>query len=195
MMTDQPIEFFFDFASPYAYFAAGKLEAIAARHGRALRWRPVLLWTVLRSLGLPPPMEHKAKGDYMRLDMERSARFHRSPFRFPTHFPTSAHLPARAFYWLDARDPERAVDFARRSFTAFFADDIDLKDAPAVARLAGIEESALKDEAASQALRDAGAEAGARGVYGSPFIFLDGEPFFGADRLPQIEWRLTSGGA
>ncbi|RJF87223.1 2-hydroxychromene-2-carboxylate isomerase [Oleomonas cavernae] len=190
-MSKAPIEFFFDFASPYAYFAAQGLEEIAARHGRTVRWRPILLWTVLRSLGLPPPMESKAKGDYMRLDMDRSARFHGRRFRFPTNFPTSAHLPARAFYWLEAQDPEAAKAFARKAFTAFFVDDIDFKDAAAVAGI-GVDETALKDEAATQALRAAGLEAESRGVYGSPFIFVDGEPFFGADRLPQIEWRLAT---
>lgn len=190
-MARPPIEFFFDFASPYAYFAADRLAQIAARHGRAVRWRPILLWTVLKTLGLPPPMETQAKGDYLHLDMARSARFHARPFRFPTHFPTSAHLPARAFYWLEARDQARAEAFIRQVFTAFFVDDIDLRDTGAVARLAGIEEAQLKDEAAARALREAGQEAGERGVHGSPFIFVDGEPFFGADRLPQIEWRLA----
>ena len=73
-----PIDFYFDFSSPYGYLAAQKIEALAAKHGRAVDWHPVLLGVVFRQTGTAPLTDVPLKGDYSRRDFERSARFHGS---------------------------------------------------------------------------------------------------------------------
>jgi 2-hydroxychromene-2-carboxylate isomerase len=50
----QPIDFYFDFSSPYGYLAATRIEAIASRHHREVTWRPVLLGAVFKVTGRQP---------------------------------------------------------------------------------------------------------------------------------------------
>ena len=54
-----PLRFYFDFASPYAYFALRPLQALAKQHGRNLECRPVLLWAVLKAHGVAAPLTHR----------------------------------------------------------------------------------------------------------------------------------------
>jgi 2-hydroxychromene-2-carboxylate isomerase len=193
-----PIEFYFDFASPYSYFMAGTLDTMAREYGRDVIWRPLILWAVLKAHGLPAPLDHPVKKSYVLHDMERSARFHNLPFRLPARFPASAHLPARAFYWLQAARPDAAKPFAHRVFQAYFVDDIDIGSASDIARcladVAGIGDSAaqaaLTDESAKAALQACVASAVTKGVWGVPYVVIGEEVFFGADRLTHIKRHL-----
>jgi 2-hydroxychromene-2-carboxylate isomerase len=193
-----PIEFYFDFASPYSYFMAGTLDTLARERGRDVVWRPLILWAVLKTQGLPAPLDHAVKKSYLLRDMERSARFHDLPFRLPTRFPASSHLPARAFYWLQAAKPDAAKPFAHRMFQAYFIDDIDIGNAHDIARcvadVAGISHDAaqavLTNENAKATLQACVASAVTKGVWGVPYVMIGEEAFFGADRLPHIERYL-----
>ena len=69
-----PIQFYYDFASPYGYMAATKISALAARHDRVVEWKPILLGVVFKVTGGVPLPSAPLKGDYSRRDMERSAR-------------------------------------------------------------------------------------------------------------------------
>lgn len=196
-----PVDFYFDFASPYAYFLADALEQSCARHGRSLRWRPLMLWAVLKELGMAPPLEHPVKRAYMLHDMDRSARHYGKAFRLPSNFPLSSHLPARVFHYLQVRDEALALRFARAVFDAYFTQDANVADAAAIQNIGAscdiardVIAAGLADSAAKETLRQVIAEAQARGVFGSPFVFIDGEGFFGADRLPQIEAALARAG-
>jgi 2-hydroxychromene-2-carboxylate isomerase len=197
----RPIEFYFDFASPYGYFTACQIEDIAARHGRKVRWRPYLLGAAFKETGQKPLVEQPLRGPYHLHDFARSARRLGVPFKLPSPFPFAAVAPSRAFYWLEARDPGLAARFARKTYDRIFGEARVVTDAAAVAELAvplgidpaaitaGINEPAIKDK-----LRAVTEDAIKRGVFGSPFIFVDGEPFWGHDRLGQVEEWLTSGG-
>lgn len=195
------IEFFFDFGSPYSYFISTRIDALTQRHGRTVVWQPVLLWAVLKAQDLPPPFKHPLKEAYLHRDTERCARFYELPFKMPTHFPASTHLAARGFFWLQANAPALAVPFARRLFEAYFVEDMNIADAAAVAEVMAqvtgesgeTAQAALADPAAKNALQASVALAVERGVWGVPFIVIDGEPFFGADRLPLIERKLSGG--
>ncbi len=192
------VDFYFDFASPYAYFAHHAIDTLAQRHGLRLRRRPVLLWAILKELGMPPPMEQPAKTRYLRHDMDRSAAYHGLPFRLPSRFPQSSHAAARLYYALEARAPERCGAFVEAVFRAYFVAGQDIGDAAVLAPLAAplsADEArqALEGEAAKAALRQANAEAVQRGVWGSPYWFWGEEAFFGADRLPQFKRLLAAG--
>lgn len=198
-MNAAPVEFWFDFGSPYGYLMAEHIDALAAAHGRHVRWQPMLLFAVLRRLSMPPPLEHAPKHDYLLLDVERSARHLGQPYRHPSRFPLITPLPGRMFHVLAERDPPAAAEFARDALRAAFRDDAALDDADLVAGLAARHDTrsaaqlreAANAELARRALADAIAEAAAHRVFGSPFVRIDGEPFFGVDRLAQIEERLA----
>jgi len=83
-----PIDFYFDFSSPYGYLASQKIEALAAKYGRTVEWHPVLLGVVFKETGASPLTMVPLKGEYSRRDFERSARFHGiAGFRMPPKFP------------------------------------------------------------------------------------------------------------
>lgn len=207
-MSDAPLEstaaeaatvdFYFDFASPYAYFAHGALVTLTRRHGLRLRYRPVLLWAILKDLGMPAPMEQPAKRRYMEHDMRRSAVYFGLPFQLPPGFPVSSHAAARLFHTLDAQAPPdwsaQAGNLVATLFKAYFVDGRDIADPVVLGEAATViglaPQQAAQAEAGKAALRQANAEAVQRGVWGSPFWFHGGEGYFGADRLAQFERSL-----
>lgn len=194
----EPIDFYFDFSSPYGYLASHRIEAVAGRFGRAVRWRPMMLGAAFATTGGKPLVEIPLKGEYAKLDLVRTARLAGIPFRLPSRFPLATLAVARAFYWLEEMSPAAAVPFAEAAFRAFFAEDRDISDREVVADLldgVGVDAAAglaaIATPAIKERLRAATDEAVARGVFGSPFFFVDDEPFWGFDRLPQIELRLA----
>ena len=196
-----PIVFHFDFTSTYGYIASHKIDAIAARHGREVLWKPFLLGATFKITGLPPLPTVPMKGEYSARDVLRTARFHGVPFRLPTVFPISSQAPARAFYWLSDRDPQAARQLAAALYRAYFVDDVNISnpsDTVAVAASLGHDAAAvaaaLEDPAVKARLKEETEAAIARGVFGSPFIFVDDEPFWGGDRLDQVERWLETGG-
>jgi 2-hydroxychromene-2-carboxylate isomerase len=200
-VAEQPlkIDFYFDFASPYAWLISDRLERLAERHQGEVVWRPVLLFAILKAHGLPPPMETEAKRKYMLRDMERSARYYGVPYRRPPSFPAISPAAGRLFYGLAEQDGARAKAFARRALKSHFVDGKDIAKPDVVAEIAGDAgippgdvEAALTGERSKTLLRDSIEEAIRRGVIGSPFVIVDDEPFFGADRLDLIEWWLQS---
>jgi 2-hydroxychromene-2-carboxylate isomerase len=195
------IDFYFDFSSPYGYLGSEKIGDLAARFGREVAWHPVLLGVVFKAIGGAPLTTIPIKGDYSRHDFARSARYLGVPYRMPSRFPIATQNAARAFLCLDEQDPKLARNFAHAAYRAYFAEDIDISDAErlmAIAASLGIDrkalEAAIADPALKERLRALNDAALARGVFGSPFFFIDGEPFWGVDRLPQMERWLERGG-
>jgi 2-hydroxychromene-2-carboxylate isomerase len=181
------IEFYFDFSSPYGYLASHKIEALAAKYGRGVTWRPILLGVAFKATGSGPLPSIPLKGDYAKRDFLRSARFHGVPFRIPEPFPVSTVAACRAFYSLN--DPKEQVLLAKALFRAYFIDNVNLGEASQVLKISN--SLGLRPEIDSQAVKDktrAEVEAAlAKGVFGSPYIVIDGEPFWGVDRFDQIE--------
>ena len=200
-VKNDPIDFYFDFSSPYAYFASTRIEALAARHGRAVRWHPILLGVVFRSVGTQALTTYPVKGDYAFHDFERTARFERIPYNRPPRFPLATQCAARAMRWVMAHlGAPQATPLMHALFRAMFVDGVALDDANEVLRIAaslGIEREALAagmdSDAMREQLRAGTAEALARGVFGAPFMIVDGEAFWGFDRFDQLEAHL--GGA
>ncbi len=196
-----PIEFWFDFSSPYGYVASELIDGVAARHGRGVNWHPILLGPIFKAVGTAPLTTLPIKGDYSRHDFARMARYHKVPFRLPDKFPVGTQVATRAFYLIADADPARARDFARRVYRAYFAEGRDVAD-PAVvmeiAASAGADPAALAEPLKGEAIKDrarAEVEAAMKaGVFGSPYFIVDGEPFWGVDRLPVMEEWMQSGG-
>ena len=180
-----PIDFYFDFSSPYGYLASHKIEPLAAKYGRGVTWRPMLLGAAFKATGSGPLPSIPLKGDYARRDFLRSARFHGVSFRLPDAFPVSTVAACRALYALK----NDQVKLAKALYRAYFADGVNIGEAENVLKIAA--SLGLKPDLNDQAVKDktrAEVDAAlARGVFGSPYIIVDGEPFWGVDRFEQIE--------
>ncbi len=199
-MTD-PIEFWFDFSSPYAYFAQAKIDDIGARHGRETIWRPFLLGAVFKITGMPPLVEVPMKGEYCLEDWPRLARFQHLPWTMPDPFPIATIAAARAFYWLDETDPAKAKSFARACFDTYFGQGIQIgkpDEVAAVAEGVGVDGAALLDAIQQPEIKDKlrlNVEAAVeKQIFGSPMIIVDGERFWGSDRIWMVKKWLQSGG-
>lgn len=197
----KPIEFYFDFSSPYGYVASHRIDGIAARHNRTVDWKPFMLGAVFKVAGTLPLVNYPLKGDYSKHDFLRSARLHNVPFRFPSKFPVGTIAAARGHYWLVDEIPAVVHDFDKAVYKAYFADDRDISDAGVVADTAaslGVDRAAflaaIERPEIKAKVKEMTDEAIARGVFGSPFIFVDGEPFWGNDRLDMVDRWLTTGG-
>jgi 2-hydroxychromene-2-carboxylate isomerase len=195
-----PVDFWFDFSSPYSYIASEWVEAVAARHGRAVRWHAILLGATFQAAGLKPPIDYALKREYSIADFERSARFEGVPYALPPQFPVATQNAARVFWWLASRDTAEAARWAHAGLRAYFTRGVALHEPAALRVLCA--ESGLDADAAEAAWNDpqwklrlkAENEAAvAAGVFGAPTFGIDGELFWGNDRKPQIERWLASG--
>lgn len=200
-MVRSVIEFWFDFSSPYAYFASETIEQFAAETKRTIVWRPFLLGVVFPKTSMAPLMQMPIRGDYARRDCERIARLLGIPFQLPDSHPYAAVQVSRAYYWLDANRPERAVDFAHAVFRAHFAEGRDPSQTSVIAGIAqdiGIASddllSAIQSHTIKDALKQRVDEAVAKKVFGSPFFIVDGEAFWGWDRMPMMRQWIEKGG-
>jgi 2-hydroxychromene-2-carboxylate isomerase len=194
------IEFYFDFSSPYSFVASEWIAALAARHGRTVDWRAILLGATFQAAELKSPVSHPIKREYSLRDFERSARFAGVPLHMPARFPISTQNAARIFWWLTSQDADRANHWARLCLRAYFVRGVDLSDPAALKELAtefgvdaALAESVWNDTTWKLALKGANEAAIAAGVFGAPFFIVDGEPFWGNDRRPQIERWLETG--
>jgi 2-hydroxychromene-2-carboxylate isomerase len=197
----QPIDFYFDFSSPYGYLAAHQVDAMAERHGRTVAWRPFLLGVAFKESGNRPLLDQPLKGTYAAHDMRRCARRLGVPFRLPETFPFMSVAACRAYYAVSERDAGAARALALALYRAAFAQGRDISGAEAVLGVAGDQgldwarlAADLQDPAVKARLKDEVADALGRGVFGSPFFIVDDEPFWGHDRLDDVERWLTTGG-
>jgi 2-hydroxychromene-2-carboxylate isomerase len=198
--AQRPIDFYFDFSSPYSYIASEWVEALAARYGRTVTWKAILLGATFQAAELKSPVAYPLKREYSLLDFERSARFAGVPLKIPAKFPIPTQNAARLFWWLQQRGDLTASHWARHCLRAFFARGVDLSDAASLKALGaefGLDpaeaEAVWNDPDWKARLKEANDAAIARGVFGAPFFIIDGEPFWGNDRRAQIERWLEKG--
>lgn len=196
-----PIDFYFDFISPYGYLAATQIERIGTKYGRDVEWHPFLLGvTVMNVMGLKPIMETPLKSDYAVIDRPRMAKLFGVPLVIPDMDGVNSVAASRAYYWQRERDPQLAKDLALRLFQRLWVDGRDITDPEDVigeAAALGIDGDALRqglqDDRVKALLRDAVDRAVARKVFGAPFFIVDDEPIWGIDRLWMLERWLEHG--
>lgn len=198
-----PIQFYFDFISPFGYFASLRIDELARRYGREVEWTSMLLGvSVLKVMGIPPIVELPLKGPYVINDAKRYARQHRVAFERTS--PTQPSRPVeagRVFAWAKEIDPAAAKRLAGLIFRSYFARCLDIADDRVLSQC--VREAGLSWPT-FEAARVAGTPAALlqrnvddsirRGVFGSPFFIVDGEPFFGLEKLPVVEEWLATGG-
>ncbi len=192
------LEYFFDFTSPYSYLASTQVEAVAARAGATVRWRPFVLGGVFKATGNRSPIETPAKGRHMLVDLDRWARRYGVPLVFPATFPIPSVLALRCA--LAAGAQGRLVPFSQAVFRAAWAERRDIASAEVLAELGarvGLDGEALVAAAPAQkeALARQTGEAVERGAFGAPALFVGEELFVGNDRLDFAEAALRQSAA
>lgn len=192
------LEFWFDFASPYAYLAAARIEDLATPAGVRVLWRPFLLGPIFkRRPNQPTPFQDSAPDEarYRKRDIERLCAYYGVPLAWSSRYPYTSLLAARVA--LLAEDAGWAAPFTRAVFRASFAEDRDIAAEPVIAAILSDLGRPAPDLIAratapeTKARLAAQVEAAiARGIFGAPsFITPDRELFWGNDRLEQaVAW-------
>jgi 2-hydroxychromene-2-carboxylate isomerase len=196
-----PIEFWFDFSSPYGYLASRRIDTLAARHGRIADWKPYLMGAAMKLSGAQPLVDRRLVADYAARDLARSARRHDIPFALPEPFPVATVAACRAYWWRQAESPEDARALAEALLSAYFVEGRNIGETAVVVSVAaeqGLDPAAIQAGLGDQRVKDRVREvtdgAIARGIFGSPFVVVDGEPFWGNDRLEEVEGWIETGG-
>ena len=193
--TKPPIDFYFDFYSPFGYLASTQIEKIAARHGRSVDWKPVLIGiTVLKIMGMNPLPSYPLKGPYLNNEMERFAALYGVPYRKHGLKGHNSLAAMRAFNWIKSFDAALAVEFAKRMYARLWVESLDITPPEASADVAaslGLDRAkvlaALASDEVKQGLTAAVNDAVEQGVFGVPFVIADGEKFFGNDHFWLLE--------
>jgi 2-hydroxychromene-2-carboxylate isomerase len=191
------LAYYFDFSCPYAYLASTQVDALAARAGVEVEYRPFLLGAVFKALDADPMARASpARARLNALDMLRWAEHWGVPFVMPPGHPNRTVLALRTA--LASPDLPRA---AHALFRAYWVEGRDLSQAEVVASAldaAGLDGKALVLRAESPAikaeLRARTDEALARGVFGAPAFVVGDELYWGQDRLDLVARALGLGG-
>lgn len=191
------LDLYWDFSSPFAYLGSTQADALAARTGATLVWRPVLLGGLFKAIGqvdVPFVSWCPAKQRYYLQDLQRWAEYWHVPFQFSSHFPVASIKALRC--WLALPDEHRRA-FRERTFRACWAEDRDISDDATLRELlgpgAGDVLARTRDPAIKQELIDSTRSAADAGVFGVPTWVVGGkELFWGQDRIVLVERALGS---
>ena len=190
-MPPAPLEFWYEFASPYSYIAAMRIDATSQKHGVDVHWRPFLLGPVFRRLGFEdsPFNEQPLKRDYMWRDVQRCCECEGLPFVRPKPFPGHSLNAARVA--LLGLKKGWCVEFSKAVYDAHFGQGKNLTDAGLLktlsAEVSGEDGEQIWSEAMGPdnkaQLRSQTEHASNLGVFGAPTFIRNGELFWGNDRL------------
>jgi 2-hydroxychromene-2-carboxylate isomerase len=195
------IELIFDFVSPNAYLIWQPLKALAEKHGATIKITPAFLGGMHKLTGNAPPFirdaEVKGKNEYAMLELGRFVKKHGlAKFKMNPHFPFNTITLLRM---LVALAPEKRAAFIETLLPPIWEQALDVTDGETLGKIlqdGGFDAADLlaqtQDPAIKQALIDNTENAVARGAFGIPTIYIDGEMYFGKERLGQIDEQLSA---
>lgn len=194
------LQVFYGISSPWAYLGAQRAYAIAERTGAALELRPIRV--IQATGGIPLRSRPQARQDYHDVELRRWSKYLGIPLNpRPLHYPCRTIEPAALSViavvqaGLDARGYSFAVQ------RALWAEDRDIADLDTLAAIARAElgaETAARFDFAHPAQQVVDSwhrnleEAEALGIFGTPTYVVDGELFWGQDRLDFVERALKA---
>ncbi|EIU1413945.1 2-hydroxychromene-2-carboxylate isomerase [Pseudomonas aeruginosa] len=196
------LDFYFDFISPFAYLASTKIDDIAQRHGYAVNWIPFRLGvTVTKVMGIKPLLDTPLKGAYLQRDIQRLALSFSIPLC--SDLQIFNPLPAqRLFHGVSGTSKEMAGMVAKKLLEARWAQGRRLDEIDSLVEIAGewgggrdVVEQALAAPATKEATTHMTQKAIDAGVFGSPTCVVDGELFWGVDRLWLLDSFLANAGS
>jgi 2-hydroxychromene-2-carboxylate isomerase len=194
------LEFFYDCSSPWTYLAFTKIEDIARRHRADLVWKPILVGGLFNTVN-PSVYESrknpvKVKARYYGKDLQDWAKFYGIKIGSPTVFPVNSVKAMRGAFV--AHEHGKMSPYSRKVFETYWGSDRDIsKDEVMreIVRAVALDDKEFFDKINSEQYKDKLRanvdELIERGGFGSPSIFVDGEMFFGNDRLQLVEWALS----
>ncbi len=194
------LEFFYDCSSPWTYLAFTRIEEVAARHQAELIWRPILVGGVFNAVN-PSVYESrerpvKAKARYYAKDLQDWAHLYGIKIGQPTVFPVNSVKAMRGAFV--ALEHGRISPYSRRVFESYWGEDRDISKDDVlrdIVRAVDLDEKEYFAKIAApeykERLKANTEELISRGGFGSPSIFVEGEMFFGNDRLVLVEHALA----
>ena len=202
-MTQKTIDYYFSFVSLWSYIGCGAFEALSTKHDLHINYKPVDLMAVFTAGGGLPVKERPIQRQSYRLvEMQRWRAVRQIPLVLhPRFYPAD---PSRGHRMLLAalHAGHDVAAFSRGCLKAVWAGEQNIADAGTLVRLAeaaGLPGTTLLAESEDptfireeQRLTE---EAIGRKVFGTPFYFFRGEPFWGQDRLDMLDAALTAGRA
>ncbi len=195
------IDYYFTLISPFSYLGHKAFLDVVAKHGAAVRYKPMNLAGVFATSGaVPIPERPVSRQNYRLIELQRIADIRQLPLTLrPAHFPTNPALANGAVAAIAASDGDPA-DFMFAAFQACWTEDRDIGQPETVRELleaTGHDAAAIMVAAASDEIIAAMAQnteaAIAAGAVGAPVYVLGGEPFWGQDRVDYLDHALTSG--
>ncbi len=195
------IEYFFTSVSPWSYLGHDAFVDLANTHGAEIVYKPTNLTVVFSETGgLPLAKRAPARQKYRLVELKRWKEKRGLPLNLqPAHFPTDASLVDRCVIAIADAGGDPA-GFLGRAYRAVWAIDRDIADEHVVEGLladAGQDARAVIASARTDAVGETYAansrEAIDRSVFGAPTYVLNGEPFWGQDRLDLLADALSSG--
>lgn len=181
-----PIEFYYDFISPYSYFAFAQRDEIRARTGRELRLRPVSVGMIMKAVGnVPTSVTCKAKRRYLDQDLTRWVRKLGIPFAPHPKFGAFSTAPLIQAALAAGDDVEA---FSAAAFTAVWVEQAPVDDAVAMREWFASQNACFANYWDARDRMDADlvervAEAVNVGAFGEPYFHTDRGDFFGNDRI------------
>jgi len=197
------LEFFFDLSSPWTYLAFTNVEGVIARTGATIVYRPILVGGVFNAVN-PAVYEARDSGNNPRFRhswkvLKDWARLAGVTMHFPNQYHPAKSVNAMRMACALEDDQQALKAFARAAFEGFFGRGENLDDPDVLvgfADAAGLDGAAIRAASITDAnkarLRANTDELIARGGYGSPTMFVDGDDmYFGNDQLPIVEAALA----
>jgi 2-hydroxychromene-2-carboxylate isomerase len=190
-----PIDFWFTMGSTYTYLTVMRLPNVKDQSGISFRWRPFHLLTILQEMKHVPFADKPAKAAYMWRDIERRAKMYGIPARVPAPYPAKQSIAANRVAILGLREGW-GEDFIRTAYRRWFqlgqetGTEANLSESlkeigQDPARII----TASNDADVSAALEAETNSARDLGIFGSPTFSIEGELFWGDDRLEDaLNW-------
>ena len=194
------IDYYHFLISPWSYLAVRRFNVLRRASEVTVSYKPIDVMRTFGEMGGTPPAKRHPSRQRLRMDeLRRWSRHLDVPMNLePAHFPTDQSLAARVVYAAGGADADPlAANLSDAFLTAVWAEERDIADEAtvrAIVEAQGGEATALLERARSEEMetlyRDITAEAHERDVFGSPTWVLEGENFWGQDRLDFLEAAL-----
>ena len=192
------IDYYFATLSPYCYLAGNRLEAVAAKHGASIAYKPFdIIAAFGRTGGTPPPQRHPSRIEHRAQALTREARKLDMAFNLkPAHWPTNGAPSAYAFIAAQNAGGGDLGALAHSIFRACWAEEKDIAEDDVIR--ACLESAGFDPALADSGLLE-GAETYARnleeaveaGVFGAPFYIIGDQKFWGQDKIEDVDLHLA----